>query len=284
MIIKQDLRLNIQKVESLLMKYGMKHLDLDIGGMQEDIKRLQRKEKSAEHWVTAENARRAADYLKGVIRKYRNGYNDLEWHIKSNRIKTYPIEIRRLHEFNLQVTDYYKVENQKVIFADFSELMDLLALELAHRDLGYSEAFIEARIGDLSPCREYYGMILTKRGLIYPYLYWRIMGLIINDTPYRFDETNEIFDYYGELLKADGTYRSMMESSANKTMALLTENVLEEADKQHIKVKVAGVYEDSMVLLSPVNGGAQMAEILSEEIVVRILGGYFSVIPKVEIY
>ena len=98
----------------------------------------------------------------------------------NNAIVSLPVEIRKLRLFNIQATDYMISTNDSIIALDYIEVLNIIATELAYRDLNFTNEFIENELKDIGLITVYDSKVLQN--IIDDRAYDKVMVMRIGDT------------------------------------------------------------------------------------------------------
>jgi len=280
-ILKQDTRLDRQKLESLLNKYGHVEYTFNSQLIQDDIDKIDSWIAEAKTSLRLENLKKIKCYLNGLLKK---SYKKVEvsWVLMNNAIVSLPVEIRKLRLFNIQATDYMVSTNDSIIALDYIEVLNIIATELAYRDLDFTNEFIENELKDIGLITIYDSKVLQN--IIDDRAYDKVMVMRIGDTAYMAPNRKEIYTYFGDSLEYDGAYRKVLTESCNTAISIIVMNLLSKINSMGADVKVYAVFEDSVYFSVPDGRNADIEQVLTTPIVVRAFGRKFEVKPKVQIY
>jgi len=282
--IRQDYKIDSRNINKLLSRYGKVQVGLNPQAITDDIERLKIKADNSKNKIYVKNCWRLVDYLKKLNRvATQNDTINLEFKYNGKFIVSDPIEVRKLDGFNVQTTDYFDLMGKYVMTLDYSNLINGLALELGYYDLGYSTDEIEEKLADIGIVATYDSKDLGD--LLEDSLYRTLYGLRIEDSSYLAPDGKSVYDYYGEKVTDRISYIGMLDSTARKTMAIITADVLTEALNNKYNVELAGVYEDSLVLLIPSECNTEeVSSKLGQPEVARLFGRKFLFEPAITIY
>lgn len=280
-ILKQDTRLDRQKLESLLNKYGHVEYTFNSQLIQDDIDKIDSWIAEAKTSLRLENLKKIKCYLNGLLKK---SYKKVEvsWVLMNNAIVSLPVEIRKLRLFNIQATDYMVSTNDSIIALDYIEVLNIIATELAYRDLDFTNEFIENELKDIGLITIYDSKVLQN--IIDDRAYDKVMVMRIGDTAYMAPNRKEIYTYFGDSLEYDGAYRKVLTESCNTAISIIVMNLLSKINSMGADAKVYAVFEDSVYFSVPDGRNADIEQVLTTPIVVRAFGRKFEVNPKVQIY
>jgi len=203
------------------------------------------------------------------------------------KVITTPIEMVNIDEFGVCTSNYIEIKDEAILKVSYKELMDALVMEIAHKDCGIDREDIDMTLGELGIVSVYSSKYLDSMYEIATYKI--ILGLKVESTEYRNTE-NFICDYYGkqiEKIKAgETTYEKAGRSTCNKTMNLITTDLLEELVNENVAgIKLLAVYEDSFELIVKKDKDliAKVSNIVNKNIIARVFGRKFEFAPDIEI-
>jgi len=282
--IRQDYRVDTKNMNKLLDKYGKVHVRLNSQAIKDDIEKMKKLAEASNKKLYVKNCWRIVDYLDRLGKVAKNEEEiRLDFKYNGDFIESSPIDIRKINGFNVQTTDYFDVMGKSVLTLDYSKLMDAMALDIGYLDLGYTTEEIEDKLKDVGIVATYdssdFGDLLEDN------LYIVMCGLKIEDSPYVSVDNKNMHDYFGDKVKDRVNYLETLTKSSKKIMAIVAMDVLTEADKHSCKIELAGVYEDSLVILVPDKCSVELlSEKLAQPQVIRLFGRKFLFKPEVQIY
>lgn len=282
--IRQDYKVDNRSIDKLLDKYGRVRVKLNHQAIKDDIEKIKEIAEASNKKIYVKNCWRIVDYLDklGKVAKNEDAIN-LAFKYNGKFIESSPIEVRKIHGFNVQTTDYFDVMGKSVLTLDYSKLIDAMALDIGYIDMGYTDKEIEDRLKDIGIVATYdsdeLGDLLDEK--VYSILY----GLKIDDSPYVSADNKSMYDYFGEQIRDRISYMGSLDSSSRKTMTIVAMDVMTEAMKHSCNIELAGIYEDSLVILVPDECNTEeLSEKLAQPQVIRLLGRKFLFKPIIQIY
>lgn len=282
--IKQDVKLG--DLNNLLIKNGDTVLNLNSQAIEDDIQKYtERYEKckgsSAIGKIHTKNLKNIIDYLNKLKKKADKGDVNVSWGVHDRVIKSFPIEIKTIPEYKLYSTDYINIEDEKLVYVDYTKLADIIAFEIMCRDLGETHESMEEKLKDIGIVAIYDSEKLTKYFKDSPYKLSKIFK--IGKSPYEITGTNSIIDYFGNK-KFDGDrYLDVVRYSCRCAIALIVEDTLRRCIDRNIKVKIAGITDTGIYYLTK-HDDAHIKSLLKNNVYIRAFGRKFEVVPDIQVF
>lgn len=282
-VIKQDTKLERQKLESLLKVYGKATYTFDLDALEDDIKKVEIAEKEAHTAYRLENAKKTKAYLEGIRARAKKGQINVEWFLNNHKVSSMPIEFKKITQYNIQTTDYIQKTSDSVVVMDYSELTDVIALELTHNEFELSEHMADESMQDIGllasyPASRLLNLVGEKA------IFEKSRGLRISSSRYSSPERKYNLTYFMSKLKYDPTYRRIVEDSADNSISIILYNILTKAAANKYNVKIMGVFSDSIALAIPKEKSKEIEDELAVGVIIRSFGRKFEVYPKVRVF
>lgn len=292
LFIKNDSNVEVDKLNELLCKFKLDDLELDIDSIKYDINRLKNKSVKGISRENFFNLKNTLDYLNkllGIAQVSMVKPVDLVFSYRDLNIHSRPFLTKSIPSLDIDTFDYFKINDKNVIKVSYESLMNALAFEVAHYDIGFEIEDIENSFKEL-------GLLgIHKQDQFYKVMeeditYKVLSGFKVSKSPHLTPDKRYFYSYFNDKLKNETSYyREVIDCSLNKAMAIILNYVLgqlvnvcnnEEQDKS---VAIAGIYEDSFVILVDkcVNID-NILEILTESLVIRLFTRNFEFHPQVE--
>lgn len=286
--INQTARFDWEKLEKqlkLLSKYTYK---LNISEIKGKIKKLDYLKNKANQKSLKLGIEKVIRYLQKLLLTVgEDGSIMPAWHLNGDAIVSDPIKTREFRYLGISYSEFIELKtNVTILRYDLQKLLNLIFFEMSYRDWGYTQKELEDSL-------ENYGFIgvhspeVLENMLDTTYMYERTAPLIIEDSPYYDRETKEVFDYFGENLGKQKTYKSMLESTRNKVFDLVLSKILTCAKQSKLKgLKLLSVTDTELCLLINNSAGSSVNDLLDMEFQVFLFGRRFvvdKVISKIEV-
>lgn len=285
--ITQNTKLDKDSLIGLLAKYKEAEFQFSGQTIEDDIAKLNKIKQERNNRITNINVDTTIDYLKRLYVRSSKPVKMI-WEMHNGRIVSYPIEMKDISMFNIKTCDYILLMNEKLITIDISELLNIMAFEAVYRDLSDSDKPLE----ELDSTLENLGITTIGiydssklKDVVPSDSYKSAMNLLIGDSKYLSADREVLCDYFSKKIgikdRKKVHYRDWMESSANTTMLIVLESILNKASKHGIKLKIAGIYDKSISLV--VGNDVDTSKFI-ESISIRICGRRFETHPIVMEY
>lgn len=281
-LLTQESKIDKQRLDVLLDKYGHTEYNFNEHLILDDIDKLKEWESQAVTAIRLENLKKIRKYLDTMAKRASKGPFSVDWILSGNRIISVPVEIRRAKMYNIQATDYIDINNESIISLDYSEILNIIAYEIAYTDFDVSIDDIEEVLKDVGIITIYPRKILSK--LIDEKTYEKSLVMRIGDTPYLAPNKKTIYSYFGDELTNDGKYFRVINESCSTAISIIVENILNKINRMGYNIKIYGVFEDSVYFMLPDGRSKEIEKELSEPVIVRAFGRKFEVTPKVQVY
>ncbi len=281
-LLRQDTRLEKQKLEQLLNRYGHVEYTFNTHAIQDDIDKVNEWAKDSYTTLRMENLKKVKVYLEGLLKKAQKGSFNVDWVLSGNKIVSMPVEIRRLKLYNIQATDYINLDKESILALDYTELLNIISYEISHRDFDMSTEEIEEKLEDIGIITVYDSQIL--KDIIDKRAYDKSLVMRVGETAYMSPNHKQIYTYFGDKLDFDGMYRKVIEESCATAISIIVNNILNKVSTNGYNIKICGIFEDSIYLMLPDGRNTVVESDLAAPVTIRAFGRKFEVKPKVQVY
>ncbi len=262
-------------------------VEIYIEQVQEDIERMNKELLNAKSKADKENIKNIIKWLERIIAKTDNGELEYSWsYFENNGLKTYPIEVRNIEEYGIYFVDYLKAkENQKIVRLEYTDLANLIAFEMMHRDLGYSNYNMEERLKKIGivgvyDIRDFLDNIEKDERDTYKLS--KMLG--IENSPYLRADRKKITDYFNIKEFNAKLYREAVEYSCRHAMMLVLEKTMNNLYNSKLKFSLCAITNTEIDIIFEDVNSLNIDEKLVESVIVRIFGRRFEVKPKIQVY
>lgn len=279
--IKQTDKVDKKVLGAYLEKLGKTKYNLDCESIGDDIKKLKDRRVGLKGNKLI-NIDRVIKYLELLLKEAKKGEFSSMWVLNGNKVESIPIEIRDVKMFGINVNDYIRVGDKRIITIDYSSVLDLMTFEISYRDFGYTMDEVEDKLKGLSSLAVYPMSKIEE--LLDKNEYEVGLSLMVEDTPYisvdiSGNNKNDMYDYFGNLVDESKYYTNMLKSSRDIIMSIILTNILGRILEAGKGVEILGVFESGISL----RVDSDISKLI-DTVVIRVFGRKFEVEPKVEIY
>ena len=280
---------NLEGLIGLLKKFKLK-VKINKQSLKDEVERLLDIDIRHKSEIYKTNINLVIDEIDSNIRfldMIGNDTLEIKYVILNNNLDTSPIKIRDIKMFDIQATDFMNIDKFTVVDVDYTDLMTALSKSCMYEDLGLTLDDIEKAFGDNGFSKDIDSSLLSN--LIDPDMdYRKLRGLKIDTCPYVNPNRKEIIDYYQEVLEYpdDDRYRTMLESSSNKTVRIILTEVLNNLIKYRDKLGIASISDTGYKVLiynQDDNDLSDILNIIREPVSMKLLGRSFKCDPKINI-
>ena len=235
---------------------------------------------SNRHYV--DNGVSVINYLRNLSNYVKKRSSvDIKWVYKDGIVKSTPIELINIEEYGVYLTDYVEVDNEKMVYLSYKDVSEILAFEIMHRDLGYTDKEMEELLKDVGIVVVYKAEELTKHFREKPHMLSKVLK--IEKSAYIDRETGCINDYFGTKQFNMGWYKDVVEYTCKHAMAIILENLLHSMYVSKVKYKLVSVSDVGIHIKINKKDIDKIVE-QDKGVVVRSLGRKFLVEPDISIY
>lgn len=279
----------VGELEALLKRYGRARYQIDKGMLQADIDKLAGL-LAGKARMPANNRKNCLSTLKHLehMKKLLDSDNSLTLTFKAKtnnggyggcRVVSEPFDMVKVAEFKVQTTDYILLEYESIVTLDFKQALNCLAFELGSDDIGYSWE-------DCEKLFSRFGIIQNNQACDLDFIdsdeYQKGKNMRIGSSPYQMDGCT-MGDYFGNAVGQSKVYYDAMVSTARTTGCIVLNSLLGKMNKAKLTgVRVAAVYEDSILMTVNNEYTNTVKELMSESLVVTVKGRRFEVVPEVQ--
>lgn len=277
------------KLGTLLKKF---HLDVsfNVEAIEDDISRL----------AVIDPLNKTTNYRKNLtgtimflenMKKYYLKFKDkntgklkITFIPSEDKIRSTPIELRKIPLFNLETADYINLGNGIMIDVNYSKLMTAMAFRYAYEDLDYTLDEIEEKLDDINIVITYDEKDFDK--IIDDDLNYKVIKTFkIDKCPWMHPNKKEIYSFFNDRIKNErGKYDTVIEYNAKKFIGLIVGNMLEQFIRLRDKMGLAGMYEDGFkILVYDEENLKPVLDYINEGTGIELFGRCFKYIPEVKI-
>lgn len=273
-----NLNVTLAKCKTFSFGLNTSEIQSDIDRMQKNLDSIPNKRNCGFEY---KNLHTIINYLTDLHKRSLRGTITTNAILDNGIIKFYPVEIMSYPEYDIYAADYIQLTNEVMIHVEYKQLADIIAFELMCRDLGETSDSIEDKLKDIGIIKIHNCEELTKYFEDSPYQLSKILR--VGESPYLNSNKKMIYDYFGNVFKAD-RYYEVVRSSCRYAMSFVVESILSKIVPIGLKVHIASVDETGIYLVADKSVEQTITRIVSESVNVRSLGRQFEVQPSITVF
>lgn len=278
--IQQDMP-DVTGLESIINRFGEVQISIDTDSVKLDIETLDNKLKTPLSRIDKKNIKEVKEYLERFLKRASDCKLELLWSLDKFILKTYPIEIIHIPEYNIEMTDYISVNNGHLVRVDYKDVLEIIAIEMMYRDLDETLSSMEDKLENIGITGIYPSIELTKHFEESSLKLSKIFK--ISNSPYCTSDSKTSFEYFGKKEFNSTHYRDNVGYSVKHALAIITQSVLNKLLSSNIDFKLCSVSDSGIYFITSYSD-ADIDKIINESAVVRAFGRRFEVKPKVTVF
>lgn len=287
-VIDNGTRADDVSIKRSMEKYKYRNIKIDKDSIEYSISNL-RKKLTRDNTIYNTSIRNIIEYLESIRDSVKDDNNicSLEFSMQDYKLVSKPFLTKKVHYFNIESTDYIDIDTEEyaVVNVEYAQLMNAVAFEMCSEDLGYSFEDMENILEDVPILGVNSGEKITDIiDNLDDFDYVKAYGCMIDKTKYASMHKKIYTDYFGDEVQSSGGYRTLLLNSFEKIMCIIVDEVTKELMAENIKMRLAGVYESSYVLVVRRKELEILTDKLSKEVAIRLFGRYFKYMPEVTSY
>lgn len=272
----QSLEININK--NCEVSFG-----IDVDSVKSDIEALEEKLKNPLSKYDKKNIKRVKDYLEKLLSRVSDDFNfELLWSVNGDTLETYPLELKYIPEYSIEMTDYIRATEGKLVRIDYRDVFKAIAAEIMYRDLDETMESMEEKLADVGITGIYPVDMLLKHFDADILNLSRIYK--IGDSPYYTRDTKYIYEYFGKKRFKTPYYRDCIEYSIRHAIGIIVDALMNKLSATGLKYSLCGANESGIYFIVDCDNDIDIDNILNESAVVRAFGRRFEVKPKVTVF
>lgn len=288
--IKQNTSFNKTGLEKVLETLGSTVLVLDTQSIDDDIQKLRKRIQDGKaSRMDMININKIVKYLEKLKTKVLPSNNSVRiaWGIQDNTVVSSNASIKQFKRYGIQAIDYIiPTEGNYIVTVNYSELLDAIALEMVHRDIGMETTDIEEALKEINIFGINDIQILKELEIFEDGLFEDAKGMKVEDSIYNGEKG--LISYFGWNVGKEETYKKAMEDTARIATNIILKEVLDRvavnirAHHDGLKqFKLIGVYEDGFSFM--VDDMSVLGDVI-ESVAIRIFGRTFEIKTKINKY
>ena len=283
--IKQSTTYSKAYIEKQVDALGSSLLVLNTSMIDDDIHKLRKMYDDAISHIDKVNIHKIIKYLEKIKKRILPSNNSvrMSWGIQDRAIVSSGISIKQFKRYRIQAVDYIIQEaGSCMVTVDYSDVLDAIALEMVHKDIGLDTAGIEEKLKEVNIFSVNDIQVLKDLDIFESGLFEDSKAMRVDDTSYTND--GELLSYFkvpvGKVEELS-TYRKAMEETARAVTNIILKSVLENVDKATSNFRLIGVYENGFSF--SINDSSLLDKMI-DNVAVRIFGRTFEVKLKLNSY
>jgi len=237
--------------------------------------------------VNKHNIKGIIKWLERIISKVdENGNLEYSWELtKDFELKTYPVEVKNIEEYGIHFVDVIKAkENQTILRLDYTNVANLIAFELMHKDMEYTHADMEDKLKEVGIVGIYdIKYLFDKLEEDDRNAYMLSKKLKIGKSYYKTADKRKIVDYFNLKTFNAVKYKDVVHYSCERAILLILEKILNNLYRSKVEFSLCMVTNTEIDIVFNDIGDFNIRDIV-ENAIIRVLGRKFEVKPKVQIY
>lgn len=203
-----------------------------------------------------------------------------------NKLASYPVDMTYITEYDIGITDFIDTKpNQKVIKIEYKDLNNLMALAIAHRDLGYSIEKLDSLLANMGIIAHYSIDELREKVEHFDDLYNTATQLKIQDSQYTILKRKKTFtDYFFMNEIATEGYREPINQSSRHIVLIIATTILDDLLKQRHKASLIELRQDGFYLMVEDMDTDKIKKMINRIVTVQLFYRRFELKPTITIY
>lgn len=278
--IQQDMP-SVGNLESIVNKYGETQMIIDTDSVKSDIEALEQKQSKPLSRIDKKNIKEVKEYLEKLLNKTVDSKLEIIWSVDNYILKTYPIELLHIPEYNIEMSDYISASEGHLVRVDFREVLEIIAIEMMYRDLDETMESMEQKLEHLGITGMHPASELLKHFEDNAVNLSKILK--VGSSPYSVSDTKLSFEYFGTKEFKSNFYRDNVGYSIKHALAILTQAILDKLVTNNVNFNLCSVTTSGIYFIAQ-ECDVDIYNILDEHADVRAFGRRFKVKSKVTIF
>lgn len=270
------------RIENLLNKHIRGYFTVDKAKLSMDIDKVHDCFLSEKDRHKKKRYKECLDYLTEFEDSIKSDYIPAIWKIVDGRIEQHPFKFRCMKDTGIDSLDYVIKRDDKTVSIRYKQLWDLIALQIAHRDLDFETKEIDKMLTESGHSLSSVHSPSKLFELTVEEPYKEAIELMIGDTQYTdMNKTRgrHYIDYFGKYINTK-YYRDIINSSIQTSMLLIVLNSLE-GIRRGCSVEFLGIVGDRVYFNTDMSN-MELRNCLMDRVVVRAFGRYFEIESELE--
>lgn len=279
--IQQD-KPEIDGLEQLINKNAEVSIHIDTDAVSNDIVALKNKLNSPKSKIDKQNLNNLIEYLAKLQHKVKDGQIEMLWTLNNYVLSTYPIELKHIPEYNIEMTDYITVPDGHLVRINYTDVFNIIALEMMYRDLGETRESMEEYLEDIGITGIYASSELLKHFEENVYMLGKTFR--IEDSPYYASDIKKSFEYFGKESFKSKYYKDCIDFSFKHAISIITLNILNKLAVSNLKFQLCSASTSGIYFTITGDSDIDIDKLFNDSAVVRAFGRKFEVKPKITVF
>ena len=278
--IQQDM-IELDGLESIIHKNSDATIGIDESALEADIKSLEDKINNSLSKIDKKNAKDVLSYLEKIKSRVHESKVEIIWSLDKSTLKSYPIQLTSIPAYNIEMTDYVSITDGHLVRFDYTDVLNIIAVDMAYRDLGETRDSIEELLDEIGITGVYPASSILNS--FESNIFDICKTLIVDDSPYRIKDLRLTQEYFGKETFKSKYYADAIEYSAKHAMAIIANSILAKLVAGKIKFSLCSVSTSGVYVI--IHGeNTDIIEKIKESAVVRAFGRRFEVHPRITVF
>lgn len=284
-LIQQDCN-DFGNIGSTVAKLGETELPLNLGMIDDDIKKLEVMRCNPHNSRDKQNINNIINYLKRLKSKIDDeGNYKFTWCFEDFSICSYPLDLRCIDEYKILATDYIELQSSALVKVDYHDVFEAIAFDMMYRDLDHTMEEIEDKLSDIgiatiTPVSKLIDLMDGESPL-------RLSKVLrIGDSPYASDDGKLSWDYFSTAADEAFTshkYCDCVGRSVDVAIVHLVKDIIDKFNEKSIKFKICALNETGLYFMVDETYKSNVQKVF-DSVIVRAFGRKFEVQPKVTVF
>ena len=283
MIVIQQDSVDVNNIEGMINRQGDIPITVDTEAIQVDLEKLVEKGKNPLSSFDKKNIKRVISYLNSILHYTKGTRLNLTWKYEEGLLKSSPVELIHIPEYNIEMSDYISVIGNKLIRVDYKNLIKIIAVELMYRDLGETHESMEKKLYNVGITGMYPDSELLK--YFEEDVYNLSKQFKVGDSPYASKDKQGNIDYFGQKRFHGQFYRDIVDYSVKYALTLIAGAIMAKFNSNNVDFKLCSVSDSGVYFTTTHQDDEDINKlIIDESAIVRAFGRKFIVKPKITIF
>lgn len=276
-------QLNMGHFPNIVNKHSEVEVDIAVDFLDSDIQKLQGILNDCKSSYERKDLTKTLNILNKLKAKTVDGKFTILWVIDKNKVlRSYPIDLAEKLTHNIKVTDYIKnFDGMYTLKLDYSEALELIAFDMMYRDLGFTREDIEEKLSNIgltsiSPASIILNLLEGESAIE------DSSFMKIESSPYATTDAAMCNDYFNIKMFDSGNYKDCVDFSCRYAMTAIASDVLQIINTECSNYNLCSISNNSIYIMLPDNVIRNIKDKI-EQVVIRVFGRKFNVMPNISI-